>query len=239
MLLPFGGAGPLHAASLAEQLGISRLLCPRASGVLSALGLAAAAPRRDHARSVLLAGPELSAARLQEERRALLERARTALGEDPVRARVRHELRYRGQSFELGVDEELDGARPPMGPEQLREAFAAEHERRYGYSDPSGELELVTMRISVWGGAPRLEPATPTGAPPPRAETREIVFGGQSVRAPVFRGEPRPGTAIAGPALWALPEATLLVPPGWHGEVDRHGSALLERERPYGEGERP
>jgi N-methylhydantoinase A len=236
VLLPFGGAGPLHAASLAEQLGISRLLCPRASGVLSALGLAAAAPRRDHARSVLLAGPELSSARLQDERRALLERARNALGEDPARARVRHELRYRGQSFELGVDEELDGARPPMGPEQLGEAFAAEHERRYGYSDPSGELELVTMRISVWGRAPRLEPGAAAGAPPPRAEMREIVFGGQPVRAPVFRGEPRPGTVITGPALWALPEATLLVAPGWRGEVDRHGSAVLEHERPRDEG---
>ena len=65
---------------------------------------------------------------------------------------------------------------------------------------------------------------------------REIVFGGQPVRAPVFRGEPRPGTVIAGPALWALPEATLLVPPGWHGEVDRYGSAVLERERPREEG---
>ena len=154
---------------------------------------------------------------------------------------MRHELRYRGQSFELGVDEELDGARRPMGSEQLREAFAAEHERRYGYSDPSGELELVTMRISVWGGAPQLEPRRPhrrAAAAGPRR--REIVFGGRPVPAPVFRGEPRPGTAIAGPALWALPEATLLVPPGWNGEVDRYGSALLERERPgRRRGERP
>ena len=239
VLLPFGGAGPLHAASLAEQLGISRLLCPRASGVLSALGLAAAPPRLDRARSVLLRGAELSPARLEEERRALLGRAREALGEDTVRARVRHELRYRGQSFELAVDEELDGTGPPMGPEELREAFAAEHERRYGYSDPSGELELVTMRISVWGGAPPLEPAASTAATPPAADTREIVLGGRPVRAQVFRGEPAPGSAIGGPALWALPEATLLVPAGWHGEVDRHGSVLLEREGPSGEGDLP
>jgi len=79
VLLPFGGAGPLHAAALADQLGISRLLCPRASGVLSALGLAAAAPRRDHARSVLLRGVSLTSTRVAQEREALLERAAGAL----------------------------------------------------------------------------------------------------------------------------------------------------------------
>ncbi|HUH80832.1 MAG TPA: hydantoinase/oxoprolinase family protein [Solirubrobacteraceae bacterium] len=249
VLLPFGGAGPLHATALAERLGISRLLCPRASGVLSALGLAAAAPRRDQARSVLLRGEALTHGRLQQEREALLERARAQLGSPPVRARVRHELRYAGQSFELAVDEELPlgqdaseaghpaagspaAGHPPagLGPEQLRAAFAGEHERRYGYSDPSGELELVTMRISVWGPAPELRPAAAAAASPV-PETRGIVFGGEWVSSQVFRGEPAPGTPIAGPALWALPEATLLVPPGWRGRVDGFGSLLLERER--------
>ncbi len=238
VLLAFGGAGPLHAAALAEQLGISRLLCPRASGVLSALGLAAAAPRRDHARSVLLRGASLTGARIQQEREALLERAGAALGAAPVRARVRHELRYAGQSFELAVDEELALEQPDrttsgppggIGPQQLRERFAHEHERRYGYSDPAGELELVTMRISVWGPAPALAPA-PSTAAAPAPQPREIVFGGEGVRASVFRGEPAPGTQIVGPALWALPEATLLVAPGWRGEVDAFGTVVLERD---------
>ncbi len=235
VLLAFGGAGPLHAAALAEQLGISRLLCPRASGVLSALGLAAAPPRRDQARSVLLRGDSLTAERLRRECEALLERAGAELGATPVRARLRCELRYAGQSFELAVDEELalDGAPTGLGPERLREAFAREHERRYGYSDPAGELELVTMRVSVWGPAPELTPVAPaTTEPVP--ERREIVFAGQGVGSLVFEGEPAEGTPLEGPALWALPEATLLVPPGWSGEVDRFGSVLLERD-PHGE----
>ncbi len=232
VLLAFGGAGPLHAAALAEQLGISRLLCPRASGVLSALGLAAAAPRRDQARSVLLRGVSLTAERLLGECEVLLQRAGAELGAAPVRARLRCELRYVGQSFELAVDEELalDGAPAGLGPEQLREAFAREHERRYGYSDPAGELELVTMRVSVWGPAPELRPVAPT-ATDPVPERREIMFAGEGVGSLVFGGEPVEGTPIEGPALWALPEATLLVPPGWHGEVDRYGSVLLERDR--------
>ena len=83
VLLPFGGAGPLHAAALAEQLGITRLLCPRASGVLSALGLAAAAPRRDQARSVLLSGDSLTAERLLRERERCWRGAGAALGAAP------------------------------------------------------------------------------------------------------------------------------------------------------------
>src|SRR5205823_10235605 len=102
-LLPFGGAGPLHAAALADELGIARILCPRASGVLSALGLAAAPPRRDVSRTVLLSGDTLTVDRLASECAALLAQARDALGAPEARARVRHELRYAGQSFELAV----------------------------------------------------------------------------------------------------------------------------------------
>src|SRR5436305_8744669 len=111
--MPFGGAGPLHAVALADQLGISRVLCPRASGVLSALGLAAAAPRRDVSRTVMLSGPSLDGPPVERAREAVVGAARSALGTDPARVRVRHELRYRGQSFELAVEEELE---QPSGP---------------------------------------------------------------------------------------------------------------------------
>ena len=148
---------------------------------------------------------------------------------------MRHELRYAGQSFELAVDEELPPTHgapgPGLGPEQLRAAFAREHERRYGYSDPAGELELVTMRIS------RVGPRAAAQRPAPRRARPAAPSGGRSCSRE-SRGAARrcsgasraPGSAIAGPALWALPEATLLVPPGWRGEVDRYGSVLLERD---------
>ncbi len=105
-LIAFGGAGPLHAAALARGLGIGRVLCPRASGVLCALGLAAAAPRRDAARTVMLAGASLSTERVAAERAALVARASRELGEAVARTAVGYELRYRGQSFELAVSEE-------------------------------------------------------------------------------------------------------------------------------------
>ena len=223
VLMPFGGAGPLHAAAMAAELGIERILCPSASGVLCALGLAAAAPRRDVSRTVMLAGDELTLERLEREREALIGQAQAALGESASRVRVRHELRYRGQSFELVVEQS-----EAPDPHALREAFAQAHELRYGYRDDSAEVELVNMRVSAWGDAPR---PRVRGSTAPAAQEREgeIIFDGGRVPAIVMRGELGPGTRLRGAALCALPESTLLVPPGWSGEVDAHGTCHLER----------
>jgi N-methylhydantoinase A len=230
-LMPFGGAGPLHAAALARELGISSVLCPRTSGVLCALGLAAAAPRRDVSRTVMLTGDSLSPERLSRERDAIVAEAGSALSAEPSRVRVRHELRYRGQSFELPVEEEIQWSAPERGlaPDELRARFAHAHELRYGYRDDSGEVELVNIRASVWGLAPSLYPRPGIPSATPTPEKRAIVFDGESLEAAVLRGELAPQTIISGPTLCALPEATLLVPPGWSGKVDAHGTIHLHR----------
>jgi N-methylhydantoinase A len=227
-LMPFGGAGPLHAAALAEGLGISRILCPGASGVLCALGLAAAAPRRDVSRSVLLRGSTLSLERLNEVREALLADVREALGEPAERLRVRHELRYRGQSFELPVEEEREGERvtTALTPSGLRERFDALHDQRYGYHDDRAELELVNIRVSAWGSAPELKPTARSGREK-STSTRTVVLDGEEVRAGVHRGEPAFRTRLEGPCVCALSDSTLLIPEGWVGEVDEHGTILM------------
>src|SRR5215207_5813116 len=147
-LMAFGGAGGLHAAAIAEELGMTRILCPRASGVLAALGLVVSERRRDAQRSVLVSGRELTAAALREEIAALAERA------GPGARRVTAELRYRGQSFELAVE---CGEAPD--PEELREAFAAAHERAYGYRDEASDVELVTLRVTATEPGPEIDAA--------------------------------------------------------------------------------
>jgi N-methylhydantoinase A/oxoprolinase/acetone carboxylase beta subunit len=127
-LLAFGGAGPLHAAAIAEELGVQRIVVPRAAGVLSALGLAAADRRRDQAQSVLLRGDALTDPAL----------AGLAGGADEVT----WDARYAGQSHELA----LRDVEPSAG--ALREAFAAAHEERYGYRDDRADVELVTVRTA-------------------------------------------------------------------------------------------
>ncbi|MGZ6672485.1 MAG: hydantoinase/oxoprolinase family protein [Solirubrobacteraceae bacterium] len=130
-LLAFGGAGPLHAAAIAEELGMTKILVPRASGVLSALGLAAADRRADAQRTVLGhddAGVD-----------ALRDEVGAALGGEPE-IEVAWDLRYHGQSHELTVR----GAER----DELRERFEALHEERYGHRDPDGDVELVTVRVT-------------------------------------------------------------------------------------------
>jgi N-methylhydantoinase A len=248
-LMPFGGAGGLHAVAMAQEIGIVRVLCPRASGVLSALGLAAAAPRRDVAAGVMFRGESFTATSVQEALERLRARASAELGVPVAHVKVRYELRYAGQSFELSVSSEALAAEPhqkPPGPQLgskarrpetagmtsdpglLREAFAAEHERRYGYRDDSNEVELVNIRVSAFGDAPVVVLAG-TSRQTGERERTSIAFGGQWFDAELWRGEPLPGARIEGPALCAMAESTLLVPPGWEGTVDEFGTIALER----------
>jgi N-methylhydantoinase A len=236
-LLAFGGAGPMHAAAIAEELGMTRILCPPTSGVLAALGLVVGERRHDVQRSLLLSGEELTPAAVGEAFAGLAGRARAAHGDEGAQLRATYEMRYRGQAFELPVERDGD---EPATPSDLRRAFAAAHEERYGYADPEAVVELVTLRVTAVTPGPQPSPGragpdpthpggpgtTPPGAP---AATRPAVFGGETVEAAVWRGAPAPGTHIEGPAVCELAESTLVVPPGWAGEVDPSGAIRLER----------
>ena len=219
-LLPFGGAGPMHAAALAAELEISRIVCPRASGVLSALGLIAAGHRRDTARTVLLAGVQLSAERIAGEVAALSEPLRA--GMEGAEIEVVYELRYRGQAFELPVP-----GPPGPDPAQLAEDFAAEHEARYGYRDPEGELELVTIRVSAVEPGPEPRPRAAAGENLVEGE-RDARFGGSWVGTRVLRGDPGAGVRAEGPCVFELPESTLVLPPGWTASVDETGTITAD-----------
>ena len=141
-LLPFGGAGPMHAAEIAAELEIDRILCPRAGGVLSALGLCASDRRRDTTRTVMLAGEDFSAERVA---RAVEELAADLGGDDPdATPEVTYEMRYAGQAFELPVS---GSTRPD--PADLAERFAAAHEQLYGHRDPEAEVVLVHIRLAM------------------------------------------------------------------------------------------
>ena len=222
-LLCFGGAGGLHAADIAEELGMTRILCPRASGVLAALGLVVSDRRRDVQRSVLLAGEELTDEALGRETGELAERAREQLGDEQADVRVTAELRYRGQAFELAVVAHESA-------EELREAFHAAHEEAYGFRDPEGEVELVTLRATATEPGPDVDAAAAGAAAEGASEsTRSAIFGGEEHETAVITGEPEPGTKVEGPALVELPESTLAVPPGWAGEVLESGTIRLEK----------
>ena len=236
-LLAFGGAGPLHAVAIARELGISHVVCPRASGVLAALGLVVAPRRRDAARTVMIRGDDLTADELARRVGELGDRARGELGEPTAHLAAVYELRYRGQSFELATSASISPS-----PSELRASFEALHEERYGYRDPDAELELVTIRVtaSVPGAAGTLasfggdEPSGGPGGGPQASfhgDLREVTIDGERVRLRTLQGVPEPGSSIAGPAIVEMPGSTLLVPPGWDGEVDASASIHLSERR--------
>lgn len=179
-LLAYGGAGPLHAAGVANELGMTSILVPVVGGVFSALGLAAADRRRDEVQTVLLDQESLVPG-------TLIELAGDA-------DRVGWDIRYRGQSFELTVTDDSND------PARLRELFESAHEERYGYSDPSATIELVTVR-------------------------RRFMKAG-----PGFTAGPRPEADLEGPSTIDLGEATVFVPPGWKAAGSDGGLLRIFRE---------
>ena len=218
-LVPFGGAGPLHAAAIADELGMTRIVVPYSSGVLSALGLLVSERRRDLAESVLLAGDALTRDAVAATVERLGARGRDDLDAPDAEARAAYDLRYAGQAFELTVH-----GGPAPEPRALRAAFDTIHRDHYGFEDADAGLELVTVRVAVAepGAEPRL-------SDPPAAEdagTRPAVFDGARVDARIVRGAPQ---QVEGPAIVELPGATLVVPPAWRAERAHAGTLVMER----------
>ncbi len=216
-LVAFGGAGPLHAAAIADELGMTRVVAPTASGVLSALGLVVSERRRDLVESVLLSGDALGGERVGEVVQRLGDRGREELGEPEAELRATYDLRYAGQAFELSVEGELE-----PDPTELRGAFDRAHAERYGYDDRDAELELVTVRVAA--ATPGAELVPTARAPAEERGARSVMFD-ERVEARVFG----PGELETdGPAIVELPGSTLVVPPGWsaHGGAD---AVIMER----------
>jgi len=219
-LVAFGGAGGMHACSLAEELGMRTVLVPRASGVLSALGLAISDLRRDYASPYLSALEDVDAGALDE---AFEELQRLAAGDlDSPELTRRADLRYRGQSFELTVAADE--------PRELAARFHDAHERRYGYRMEEEPVELVSLRLIAISPveAPKLNEEAVEGEPAP--DRRRACFDGDWLEIDVRgRGRMGEGSAVEGPAIVEFSEATCVVRPGWRGAIDGAGTLVLER----------
>ncbi|HVD38758.1 MAG TPA: hydantoinase/oxoprolinase family protein, partial [Solirubrobacterales bacterium] len=217
-LLPFGGAGPMHAAAIAEELGIRTILCPRAGGVLSALGLCASQRRRDTVRTVMLSEGEMSAERIAATVDSMI--GELGSGLDDARPQLTYKLRYAGQAFELPVP----GPAAPE-PNELIEAFERAHDERYGHRDPEGEVVLVDVELALVAPGPAPRPVA-AGEGVVERSSRRVFFDGEWIETPVLRGEPAAGSEAEGPVVFELPEATFVVAPGWSTSVDEHGTLV-------------
>lgn len=218
-LIAFGGAGPMHAAAIAEALEIRRIICPAACGVLSAWGISVAGARRDLSRSVVRPLEQLPADELTALEGAIAADASADLGVglETLELSTDYELRYAGQAFELAV------AAPR---EHLETAFHLAHEQRFGFADRGAPVELVTVRVSAVAAA-KAEAAVPRPEPASAPASRTAWFGGEPLDAAVVTGAPAAGERIAGPALIEQSQSTIVVPPGWSAS-SAGGDVVLE-----------
>lgn len=229
-LLAYGGAGPLHAASVAAELGIGRVLVPPYPGLASAYGLLASPFRREFSRTSVAEVARSSDAEVKELVDALAGTARAELGEhaidlDDARFAASVDMRYVGQGFEVNVPLSAaeDGC---LG--TLLDDFHRLHERRFGHSDPAGAVQLVTFRIAVTKPRPVVRlprVAVESGGAP---VSRTVVVGGAEVPADLWRRTQLPaGTTVCGPAIVTDDTSTTFVPPGWHATVDPASTNLI------------
>jgi N-methylhydantoinase A len=247
-LIAFGGAGPMHALAMADEIGIPRVLVPRHPGNFSALGLLAADIKHDDVRTRV--GPlrerldalRVAIAEMETAARGQLDRE--GFGPEAQRLLRSLDLRYRGQAFELNLPLDLRGAAEgePSAFEdeasvlaQIEADFHRQHREVYGHANPDAAVELVNARLTAYGLVPKpaAERHAAPGAPLDSAPTerRPVWFGGRAHDCPVWDRDRLPaGAAIRGPAIVEEFGATTVVPPGWRGALDEHANLRFERE---------
>jgi N-methylhydantoinase A len=222
-LVSFGGAGPLHACSMARSLRIPRVLVPRMPGALSALGILMADTVRDYSRTVMLDVTDhasLAASFAMLEKRALDELLASGLSGDLKRS---IDLRYMGQGYELSV---------PFGDRHVDD-FHALHHKRYGYSNFETAVEVVNVRVRVTVPNAPVHLATQTLVPGDGAQAilkmRRMYFDGTWQDSTVYQRELlRAGDTLFGPALIAEYSSTTVLPPDCTASVDTYGNLVIE-----------
>ena len=230
-LLSFGGAGGMHACSLAQRLRIPTIIVPKNAGVLSALGMLLSDTIKDYSLSVLKPGDAVTLAELFRLFRPLLAEAsrdleKEGFGRKEMRLLRFLDVRYAGQSYELTV--------PFTG--GFRQEFNQAHLRKYGYADAKRPVEIVTLRVKAIGVTAKPRPAgiEPGGKDPRRARIgrRAMRFDGRDFKADVFAREKlAAGNEIRGPALIPDYESTAVVPPGFICRVDRFGNLIIKHRK--------
>jgi N-methylhydantoinase A len=232
-LMAFGGAGPLHASSLARALGMEHVVVPVFPGAFSAFGALIADTRFDYLKTAVIAGGE-DAEALAEVFAGLEARARADLdaqGEAGAEPELEHriDMRYPGQAWELEVtvaascDAEAFAA--------ARERFHRDHLARFGWNLEEAPVDCVNFKLAATIRRPRppLEELD-TGPLPEPASRREVVFaGGERVETPVhWRSDLHAGNEIEGPAVIAEAISTTLLAPGDRVRVDEIGNLRIE-----------
>ena len=230
-LLAFGGAGPLHAARLARELDIRRVLVPRNPGILCAMGLLLTNLRADFATTRLQTLTPEAIPAMAEAFRTLDERANAWFEEETIsdrRVSRSIDMRYAGQNYELAIPVP-DG---PIGLPRLAADFATAHRRLYGFAPEDEPVQLVTFRIEATGIVPKAKfqshPLTGSNAEDARIAERAIWLDGFVICQIYDRDRLRAGDRFNGPAVVEQMDATTFIPAEMSAYVDTWLNIVME-----------
>ena len=229
-LLAFGGAGGLHACALAQALSIPQVIVPAFPGALSALGILASDVVKDYSRTILWrVSGKVPTQELNREFSALKKKAAKDFREEAWQGQQQYnrsvDIRYRGQGYELNI---------PFTKNLLRD-FEQEHKRRYGYTHPNREVELVTLRLRAilksktnHVGADALVRPSRARLGRPSSTTAPAYFDGKKLPTKIYsRDDLQPAKKYSGAAIITEYSATTVIPPGKTFRLDRSSNLIV------------
>ena len=240
-LVAFGGAGPMHAVALAQELGVSEVIVPPDPGSFSAWGMLQSAVRQDFSEAFLRDFTGLDTDDMAGRFAELGRRAFSSLeAEGVARGRIsiirQLDMRYQGQEHTLTVA--LPGPAPPSqndragGLAALRRRFEETYQARYGHANPEAGLETVNLRLTALGdtGRPLLSDGYRPDRPSDRPlRTGPVLFASGSFPTGRFdRTALPPGCSISGPAVVQESTATTVIPPGGSATIDAYGCLIIQ-----------
>jgi N-methylhydantoinase A len=238
VLAAFGGAGPLHAAALASELGITEVLCPPIPGAFSALGLIGTDLKRDYVQTLFTttdaadpAAVEAAFVALEKKGAAMLDRA--GIASDRRRFERSVDARYPRQSYELLVPvpaQPVDRATL----QRIAETFHDRHLHTYGHDNRAEPVQIVSIRLAAIGTIPPLvirdRPAR-VGADAVKSKRQLWFHETGAVDAKIYDRRRMPSRMeVAGPVVIESLESTILVPPGWQAKMNEDGFVLLTQQ---------
>ena len=237
-LVAFGGAGPMHAAFLAQELEIDEVIVPPAPGAFSAWGMLQTAIRHDLSQTYYAAaeGADLgqldnSYVELETEARDLLHAE--GIGDSDIRMERLIDLRYIGQEHALQIALLPDEIRSGTFVDDVSERFHSAHETRHGHANRGAPVEFVAIRLVGIGEIERAEPRRLADRPESAADQRRrsVIFAGRGQdTSVVYRADMVLASPIRGPAIIEEPTTTTVVPPGFVASVEPSGSLVLARK---------
>lgn len=240
-LMAFGGAGPLHACEVAEQIGIRRVIIPPSPGTFCSLGLLLADTKFDLAQTNVMAGAEENLIEMNRQFAELRSMGTAMLDKEKVSPERRSfeefiDIRYERQNFEISI---------PVSPGEMDKAklaeviarFHREHKKNYGYSSEKAPIQFINFRVSAVGliDKPVFEelPQNPDSPIPEALDRREVLFQNRRefLSTPIYRREDFvPGLSIRGPAVVEQMDTTLVIPPGWVVKADGYNNLIITQE---------